>query len=111
MAEATPKNLMYFQSDLECPFETWMNSLDDRRGRAKIDIRLDRAENGNFGECGPVGDGISEMKIDFGPGYRVYFAMRGDDVIILCGGNKKTQDRDIKSAKRYWTHYKEEAKE
>jgi putative addiction module killer protein len=79
-------------------FERWLNRLRDRTGRAKILVRIRRLAFGNPGDVRPVGNGISEMRIDHGPGYRVYFVQRGA-VLILCGGDKTTQERDIKRAK------------
>jgi putative addiction module killer protein len=81
-------------------FADWMNRLRDARAKAKIASRIDRLRFGNPGDVAPVGEGVSEMKINYGPGYRVYYATRGRDlVILLCGGDKATQDRDIKRAK------------
>jgi putative addiction module killer protein len=81
-------------------FATWLSELRDRQGRAKIMARIDRLEEGNPGKTRSVGAGVAEMKIDFGPGYRVYFVPRGDVVIVLlCGGDKSTQDNDIQRAK------------
>ena len=68
-------------------------------------MRLNRVAQGNLGDCEPVGDGVYELKIDFGPGYRVYFGEDGDDVILLGGGAKNTQPSDIKKAKRRWSDY------
>lgn len=81
-------------------FATWLNGLRDRQGRAKIMARIDRLEEGNPGKTRSVGAGVVEMKIDFGPGYRVYFIQRGEVVIVLlCGGDKSGQEKDIKRAK------------
>ena len=81
-------------------FATWLSYLRDRQGRAKILARIDRLEEGNPGKTRSVGAGVVEMKIDFGPGYRVYCVQRGDVVIVLlCGGDKSTQDNDIQRAK------------
>jgi putative addiction module killer protein len=81
-------------------FATWLRNLRDRQGRAKILARIDRLEVGNPGNTRSVGAGVVEMKIDFGPGYRVYFVQRGEVVIVLlCGGDKSTQDTDIRRAK------------
>ncbi len=81
-------------------FDTWFTGLRDRRAAARIQARIDRAESGNLGDCKPVGEGVSEMRIDYGPGYRVYFLRRGRDVVILLvGGGKATQVKDIERAK------------
>jgi putative addiction module killer protein len=81
-------------------FAIWLGSLKDRQGRAKILARIDRLEDGNPGKTRSVGAGVVEMKIDFGPGYRVYYIQRGDVMILLlCGGDKSTQDKDIQRAK------------
>ena len=81
-------------------FAEWLMGLRDRQGRAKILARIDRLEEGNPGETRSVGRGVVEMKIDFGPGYRVYFTKRGEVLILLlCGGDKSTQDEDIRRAK------------
>jgi putative addiction module killer protein len=80
-------------------FDAWFYSLKDKRAIARIQARIDRAEDGNFGDCSPVGKGVSEMLIHYGPGYRVYFVQRGIElVILLAGGNKSTQSKDIKTA-------------
>jgi len=80
-------------------FDAWLTKLKDQVGKAKIVLRLDRAANGNFGDCEPVGQGVSEMRIHYGPGYRVYFTRFGEIVyLLLLGGDKSTQKRDIKRA-------------
>jgi putative addiction module killer protein len=77
----------------------WFKSLRDQQAKARILSRMDRAETGNLGECEPVGEGVSEMKIHYGPGYRIYFIQRGSELIILLGGgDKSTQAKDIKNA-------------
>jgi putative addiction module killer protein len=82
-------------------FDDWFSKLKDRKAFFRIQARIDRAEDGNFGDCKPVGGGVSEMRIDYGPGYRVYFTQRGMEVIILlAGGDKSTQGKDIKTAQR-----------
>ena len=82
-------------------FHRWLGSLSDRRAMARIVDRLKRASNGNFGDVKPAGSGVSEMRIDYGPGYRVYFFRRGKELIVLlCGGDKKTQKMDIAEALR-----------
>jgi putative addiction module killer protein len=81
-------------------FSDWMAALRDHRARAKIAVRIDRLALGNAGDVGPVGEGVSELRIDYGPGYRVYFVKRGKTLIVLlCGGDKSTQTKDIKTAK------------
>ena len=80
-------------------FNTWLAKLKDARGKARIIERIRSAERGNFGDCEPIGQGVSEMRIHFGPGYRVYFARIGDVVyVLLCGGTKRNQQRDIAKA-------------
>ncbi|MBI3527571.1 MAG: type II toxin-antitoxin system RelE/ParE family toxin [Betaproteobacteria bacterium] len=77
----------------------WINSLSDRMGRARIQVRVDRLVHGNPGQYRNLTDGVSELKIDFGPGYRVYYTERGGELIVLlAGGAKATQQRDIKAA-------------
>lgn len=82
-------------------FSNWLGRLADTRARAKIAARIDRLAHGNPGDVEPVGEGVSELRIHFGPGYRVYFAtQRRTVVILLCGGDKSTQAKDIKLAKQ-----------
>ena len=81
-------------------FATWLAGLRDERARARILKRLDRAQAGNLGDVAPVGGGVSEMRIFYGPGYRVYFIQRGSELIVLlCGGDKSTQNADIAEAR------------
>lgn len=80
-------------------YEAWFAGLRDERARARIDVRIKRLALGNAGDVKPVGEGVSELRIDYGPGYRVYFAQRGSEIVLLlCGGDKRTQDRDIREA-------------
>ncbi len=82
-------------------FSKWFNNLKDRRARARIQARIDRVEMGNFGDVAPVGEGISEFRIFYGPGYRVYFVQRNSVVVILLsGGDKTSQKSDIVKAKK-----------
>jgi putative addiction module killer protein len=81
-------------------FRDWLKGLRDERARARILKRLDRAQAGNLGDVAPVGEGVSEMRIFYDPGYRVYFVQRGSELIVLlCGGDKSTQSADIEEAK------------
>ena len=78
-------------------YADWFDSLRDRKARARIDVRIRRLSLGNPGDVRPIGSGVSELRIDYGPGYRVYFVQRGPMLIILlAGGDKRTQERDIK---------------
>ena len=89
-------------------FDTWLAELADLRARAKILVRVRRVERGHFGDIKCLEDGISEMRIDCGAGYRVYFAREGRTLyLLLCGGNKSTQQADIKHAKTLWSAIRE----
>ncbi len=90
-------------------FDGWLKDLKDQKAKAKILVRIQRLEAGNPGQVNSVGDGISEMKIDFGPGYRAYYKQTGQQIILLlCGGDKSTQDKDIKRAKAIAAELKDE---
>ena len=97
----------YLKPDGSCPFRNWLKSLKDINARARIRVRINRICLGNFGDCKSVGSGVSEFRIDYGPGYRVYFGRVGKKlVLLLCGGSKKNQEKDIKLAKEYCNDYK-----
>jgi putative addiction module killer protein len=88
------------QSEETDVFTEWLDHLADRRGKAKILARLDRLRHGNPGDVAPVGEGISELRIDYGPGYRIYYLQKATVLVfLLCGGDKSTQARDIVRAK------------
>lgn len=90
----------------KAPFEEWLLSLRDKPTQARILRRIDQLRLGNFGDCESVGEGVFELRIHFGPGYRVYFGPHGAQVVLLlCGGDKSTQARDIASAQRYWKEF------
>jgi len=81
-------------------FAKWFGALKDKRAKERVAQRVVRVQAGLIGDVRPVGEGVSELRVDYGPGYRVYFCRRGEDVILLlCGGDKSTQDRDIREAK------------
>ena len=90
------------------PFTEWLRSLRDQRTRDRIRKRLERLGDGNFGDCRSVGDGVFELRVHFGAGYRVYFSeMDRTIVLLLCGGDKSSQAQDIQRAKTYWLEHKE----
>jgi putative addiction module killer protein len=106
LATAPPRVRIYATTNGRTPFTEWLEALKDRRGRALIRTRLRRISLGNFGDCKSVGGGISELRVDFGPGYRIYFARERDEVIVFWGGEKRQQDQDILRAKIYWSDYR-----
>lgn len=91
----------------EKPAKEWLNGLRDTVARTKVHIRLDRAKLGNFGDTRSLGDGVNEIKINFGPGYRIYYAIDGKNIILLLlGGDKSTQAKDITRSKEFWKDHK-----
>ena len=97
----------YLTPDGKAPFTEWLNGLRDRQTRARSRARLNRVRLGNFGDCKPVGEGVFELRMTFGAGYRVYYA-RGHEhlILLLGGGDKSTQARDIEKAKVAWADYR-----
>ena len=96
----------YVTENGRVPFREWLNGLRDKEAQARIDVRLNRVRLGNLGDYKSVGRSISELRIVHGPGYRVYFGRRGETIVILlCGGDKDSQERDIAVAQRYWEDY------
>ncbi len=108
--EAQPRELkIYVSADGDSPFSSWLEALFDRQASARIKKRLDRVTLGNWGDFRSVGEGVFEFRIDHGPGYRVYFAPIGQLVLLLlCGGDKSTQERDILKAKQFWANFKQD---
>ncbi len=105
---ATPKEVVVFRAkDGRVPFEEWLDDLNDKKTVARVLAGLARVRQGNLGDCKSVGEGVSELRVDYGPDYRVYFGQKGRTlVVLLCGGDKRTQDRDIRLAKQYWHDFK-----
>lgn len=104
-----PKTVLIYEDEQgNEPYTEWFKSLRDVQGRARIEARIRRLEAGLYGDCEPVGEGVSELRMFFGPGYRVYFGEEADNIVILlCGGDKSTQKQDIKTAKGYWKEYQD----
>ena len=97
----------YLTEDDRSPFLEWLDSLCDRRARARIEARLARVRLGNLGDYSPVGKGVQELRIFSAPGYRVYFGFESNTIVVLlCGGTKSSQRRDITAAKAYWHDYR-----
>ena len=104
--DANPKRIRIYETAAHRrPFEKWMDGLLGQKIHGIILNRIDRLEKGLFGDSHSVGQGVSELVIDFGPGYRVYFGQDGDEVILLSGGTKRGQSRDIAEAQKYWRDY------
>ena len=100
---------IYIARNGKAPFEQWMHSLRDKQTKARILTRIDRVRLGNFGDCESVGAGVYELRIHFGPGYRIYFGLHGEEVVLLlCGGDKSTQSRDIEAAQAYWQEFNQQ---
>ncbi len=96
----------YVTADGRDVFGAWLARLRDANARARIEVRLGRLERGLFGDCKAVGEGVSELRVGWGPGYRVYFCRDGDAIVILlCGGDKRTQAEDIRHAIDYRKDY------
>lgn len=98
----------YIANDGKNHFRIWHDGLKDLKARVKIDIRIAYLRLGNFGDAKSVGGGVYELRIHFGPGYRIYYGLDGKEIVLLlCGGDKKTQKKDIKKAALFWDAYKE----
>jgi putative addiction module killer protein len=104
---ANPKEIRIYQTiEGNAPFTQWLDSLRDLKAQSKIRIRLARVEQGNLGNYRSLGKGVCELKIDYSSGYRVYFGQLGSTIVVLlCGGDKSTQEKDILTAKDYWEDY------
>ena len=101
----------YITVEGRVPFGEWLERLNDRKARARIRVRLDRLSMGNLGDCRFLGGGLCELRIDYGPGYRVYFSEIGDlIVLLLAGGTKRSQQRDISRARGFLTDFRRRAR-
>lgn len=100
---------VYQTKDGREPFNEWLDSIRDTNTQDRIQARIARIEDGNMGDCQSVGEGVYELRLHFGTGYRIYFGQIGNTIVILlCGGDKSSQKRDIDRAKTYWLEYKRE---
>ena len=98
---------VYRTPDGRCPLDDWLGALKDFRAIEKIDARIARLRSGNFGDCKSVGEGVLELRVHYGPGYRIYFGRQGRAVVLLlCAGDKRTQFRDIARAKHHWREHR-----
>lgn len=106
--EAKPRRIRIYETENgKRPFEDWVKDLKDKPTVRRIQARLAGVSVGNFGDVKPVGEGVSELRLAFGPGYRIYFGADGDELIVLlCGGDKSSQDKDIRKAKEFWSDYR-----
>jgi putative addiction module killer protein len=107
--DVTPKSILVYRTrEGRLPFNEWLHALNDQNAVARILARLGRVRRGNSGDSRLLGEGLAELRVDYGPGCRVYFGQRGQAlVILLCGGDKRTQERDIRQARQYWGDYKQ----
>jgi putative addiction module killer protein len=105
--QARPRNVAVYVTASGRPvFDDWMRDLKDLAGKAALDARVGLLRRGSLGKkYRDIGDGLIELKVDVGPGYRIYIADNGRDSLILCAGSKRTQKQDIKAAKNYWSDY------
>lgn len=98
--------IVYARENGKEPFTEWLYGLRDSVGRRRILARVSRLQQGNYGDCESVGEGVYELRLFFGPGYRVYFGEQENHImVLLCGGDKGSQGKDIDQAKAYWTEY------
>ncbi len=96
----------YLTASGKDPFEEWLDSLTDAKAEGRIVARVARLAVGNFGDCKPLRAGVWELRIDFGPGYQVYYTISGrTQVLLLCGGHKRRQSADVERAVQYWNDY------
>jgi putative addiction module killer protein len=106
--ESVPREVrLYEDGKGKCPFDAWLQGLRDAKSRALVRERVARLTLGNFGDCKPVGDDVFELRVAFGPGFRIYYGLDGKRIVVLlCGGDKRSQTADIRAAKAHWKEYK-----
>jgi hypothetical protein len=106
--EAQPREIQrYIKPDGKIPFDDWFDNLRDIKAQIKINKRLNRVNLGDLGDYRALREGVFELKIDYGSGYRIYFGQIGTTIVLLlCGGDKSTQDQDIRQAIEYWQNYR-----
>ncbi len=111
--DAIPQRVLVYETeDGKRPYIDWLEHLRDKKAQVRIAARIDRLELGNFGDSKSVGEGVNELRVDHGPGYRIYFGRDGNQLVILLGGgDKRIQTKDIAKAKHCWTDYKVRKKE
>lgn len=103
----TKQIIIYADENGREPYRNWIDNLKDKKSQQRIRARIRRLGEGLYGDCDSVGDGVSELRMFFGLGYRVYFGEDADNIVVLlCGGDKNSQSRDIRNAKEYWKDYK-----
>ena len=109
MREIKPKQIRFYQAKSgKIPYKEWFDGLKNSKVRHRIRARLDRVELGNLGDYKVLSDGVSELRLAFGSGYRIYFAEQNDYfIILLCGGDKGSQEKDINAARQYWKDLQE----
>lgn len=106
----SPKEIrLYHEPDGRCPFAEWYRSLKDKKTQAFVDYRLSRIEAGTLGDYKSLGEGVFELRIHYGPGWRIYFARAGARIVLLlCGSDKSSQPQQIRNAKAYWKEYQQQ---
>jgi len=111
--EGREREVLYYTIESGArPFREWRNAgVPNDDAKAAVDARIGRFRRGSFGDSKPIGDGASESRIDLGPGYRIYYGIDGENIILLCEGDKSTQAADIKRAREHWANYQEREKE
>lgn len=105
--EAFPQEIRFYETaDGKVPAREWLDSIEGTPAYGAISVALEKVQLGNFGDHRAVGEGVNELRIDFGPGYRVYYGRVGNEmVVLLVGGSKQTQNADIETAKEYWRDF------